>query len=112
MSNRIKVHRDHTHQSVFHHGLIKLIVCIVLQKKSRTWHRFLFWSGFHNEQEEKAKKNMKNKQHSFVKRIKKELSDRELVQDKVQENYSTWELEESMCEEVIKVVNGNQEHVS
>ena len=30
MSNKIKGHLDHTHQSVFHHGLIKLIICIVL----------------------------------------------------------------------------------
>ena len=40
MSNKIKGHRYHTHQYVFHHGLIKLIVCIVLQKKSRTWDHF------------------------------------------------------------------------
>ena len=78
MSNRIKGHRDHTHQSIFHHGLIKLIVCTVLQKKSRTWDHFLFWLGFHNEQEEQAKKNLKNNHYIFVKRLKKELSE-ELV---------------------------------
>ena len=53
---------------------------------------------------------MKNKQYRFVKRIKKELSDA-LVHDKVQENCSTQELEELVCEEVREVVNGNQEQV-
>ena len=77
---------------------------------SRTWDHFLFWSGFHNEQEEQAKKNLKNKQYSFVKGLKKELID-ELVQDKVQENCSTQEFEEPMYEEVREVVNGNQEQV-
>ena len=41
---------------------------------------------------------------------KKELSD-ELVHDKVQENCSTQEIEELVCEVVRKVVNGNQEQV-
>ena len=51
-----------------------------------------------------------NKQYSFVKRLKKELSDM-LIQDKVQESCLTQEFEEPMCEEVREVVNGNQEQV-
>ena len=70
----------------------------------------MFWSGFHNEQEEQAKKSLMNKKYIFVKRLKKELSD-ELVQDRVQENCSTQEFEEPLCEEVREVVNGNQEQV-
>ena len=42
MSNRIKGHFDHTNQSVFHHGLIKLIICTVFKKKNRCWDHFLF----------------------------------------------------------------------
>ena len=82
ISNRIKGHMDHTHQSVFHNGLIKLIICTVLQKKSRSWDHFLFWSGFPNEQEDQVKKILMNEQSIFVKRFKKELID-ELVQDNV-----------------------------
>ena len=93
MSNRIKVHMDHTHQFVFHHGLIKLIVSTVLQKKSRTWDHFLFWSTFLSEQEFHAKKSLMNKKFSFVKRFKKELSN-ELLQDSVQENYSSHRFED------------------
>ena len=71
MSNRIKGHSDHTQQSVFHHGLIKLIVCTVLQNKRKTWDYFLLWSGFHNEKEDQPKKRQMNKQYSLVKRLKK-----------------------------------------
>ena len=51
-----------------------------------------------------------NNQYSFVKRIKKELSD-QVIQDKVQENHSTQEFEEPKCEEFREVVNGNQEQI-
>ena len=46
MSSRVKGHEDHTSQSIFHHGLIKLIISTVLQKEGKTWDFFLFWSGF------------------------------------------------------------------
>ena len=80
MSNRIKGHMDHSHQYIFQHGLIKIIICTVLQKKSRTLDHFLFWSGFHNKQEDQARKILMSKQFRFVKGFKKELVD-ELVQD-------------------------------
>ena len=111
MSNRIKKHRDHTHQSIFYHGLIKLIVCTVLQKKSRTWDHFLFWSGFHNEQEDQPKKRQMNKQYILVKRLKKEIID-ELSKDNVQEECFTQKFKEPVCEEVKEVFDVNQEQVS
>ena len=46
MSNRIKGHIHHTPESVFHHGLIKLIIFTFLQRKNRNWDHFLFWLGF------------------------------------------------------------------
>ena len=85
MSNGIKGNIDHTHQSIFHHGLIKPIVYTILQRKNRTCYHFLFGSGFPNEQEDQVKKILMNKQFGFVKRFKKELVD-DLVQDNVQEN--------------------------
>ena len=85
MSNRIRGHLNHTHQSVFHHGLIKLIICTVLQKKNRSWDHFLFWSGFANEQDNQVKKRVIDKQFGFVKSFKKEMIE-DLLQDNTQEN--------------------------
>ena len=52
MSSRVREHQDHTKQSIFHHGLIKLIISTVLQKKGKTWDYFLFWSRFQSEKED------------------------------------------------------------
>ena len=54
MSSRVKEHQDHTKQLVFHHGLIKLVISTVLQKREKTWEHFLFWSGFKAEKEEQS----------------------------------------------------------
>ena len=56
MSSRVKEHQDHTKQSIFHNGLIKLIISTVLRKKETTWYYFLFWSGFQSEKEDQAQK--------------------------------------------------------
>ena len=97
---------DHTHQYVFHHGLIKLIICTVLQKKSRSWDHFLFCSGFPNEKEDQVKKNLMNKQFGFAKSFKKELMN-EPVQDNVQENCSSQGFEKPMNEDVRETLDGN-----
>ena len=65
MSNRVKDHFDHTNQSVFHHGLIKLIICTFLQKKNGSWDHFLFWSSFTNEQDDQVKKILIDKKLGF-----------------------------------------------
>ena len=52
-----------------------------------------------------------NKQYSLVKRLKKEVIN-ELVKDNVQEECSTKEFEEPICEEVREVFHGNQEQIS
>ena len=74
MSSRVKGHQDHTKQSIFHHGQIKLIICTVLQKKSKTWDYFLFWSRFQSEKEDQSKKRQVNKLHSLVKILTKEVT--------------------------------------
>ena len=108
MSNRIKGHRDHIHQSVFLHELIKLIIFTVLQKKSRSWDHFLFWSGFPNEKEDQVNKSPMNRKFGFDKRFKKELMN-ELVQDNVQENCSGQGSEEPMNEDVRETLDGKSE---
>ena len=87
MSNRIKGHSDHTNQSLFHHGLIKLIICTVLQKGNRSWDHFLFWSGFTIEQGDHVKKRLLNKKYGFVKRFKGDVIEY-LVQDNLQKAIS------------------------
>ena len=110
LSNRIKGHMDHTHHYVFHHGLIKLIVCTILQKRSKSWDHFLFWSGFPNEKEDQVNKSLMNKQFGFAKRFKIELMN-ELVQDNVQENCSGQGFEEPIDEEVREMFDGSSEQV-
>ena len=87
MSDRVKVHKDHTQQSIFHHGLIKLIVSTVLQKKGRTCKHFLFWLGIQTQQENQPRKRQMNKHYSLVKRLKKEVIN-ESVEENVQEESS------------------------
>ena len=74
MSSRLKEHQDHTKQSVFHHGIIKLVVSTVLRKKEKTWYYFLFWSGFQIEKEDQAHKRQLNKGHNLVKKLKKRVT--------------------------------------
>ena len=73
MSSRLKEHQDHTKQSIFHHGLIKLIISTMLQKKEKTWDYFLFWSGFQSKKEDHAHKRQLNKGHKLVKKLKKKV---------------------------------------
>ena len=69
MSSRVKQHEDHTSQSIFHHGLIKLIISTVLQHEGKTWDFFLFWSGFHVKQEEQQPKRQTNKGKVMMKKL-------------------------------------------
>ena len=73
ISSRVNEHQDHTKQSIFHHGLIKLIISTVLRKKENTWYYFLFWSGFQSEKEYQAQKRQLNKGHNLVKKLKKRV---------------------------------------
>ena len=46
MATKLQNHLDHASHSIFHHGLIKLLVLNKLRKRNWTWLHFLFWSGF------------------------------------------------------------------
>ena len=73
MSSRVKEHQDHTKQSFFHHGLIKLIISTVLQKREKTWEYFVFWSGFKNEKEDQSQKRQLDKGKILIKKLKKKV---------------------------------------
>ena len=74
MSSRVKEHPDHTKQSVFHHGFIKLVISTMLRKREKTWDYFLFWSGFQTEKEDQAQKRQLNKGQKLVKKLKMKVS--------------------------------------
>ena len=83
MSSKVKENQDHTKQCIFHHGLIKLIISTVLQKKEKTWDYFLFWSGFQFAKEDQSRKRQLNKGHNLVKKLKKKVIV-EIEEDSVQ----------------------------
>ena len=57
MIARIHNHQEHTLHSLFHQGLIKLLIVFHL-KKMENWEEFLFVSGFDAEkQKEEVKEN-------------------------------------------------------
>ena len=74
MSSRVKEHQDHTNQSVFQHGLIKLVISTVLHKREKTWEYFLFWSGFQTEKEEQSHKRQLDKGQSLIKKLKRKVT--------------------------------------
>ena len=69
MSGRIKQHEDHTSQSIFHHGLIKLIISTMLQHQGKTWDFFLFWLDFHPKQEDQQPKRQTDKGKVMMKKL-------------------------------------------
>ena len=73
MSCRVREHQDHTEQSVFHHGLIKLIISTVLHKRDKTWEHFLFLSGFKIEKEEQSQKRQLDKGLILIKKLKNKV---------------------------------------
>ena len=51
MIARIHSHQEHRVLSLFHQGLIKLLIVFHLKKKGKTWEDFLFVSGFDAEKQ-------------------------------------------------------------
>ena len=78
MSSKVKGHQEHTTQSIFHHGLIKLIIRAALQRERKTWDYFLFWSSFQIKQEEKQTKKHVDKGKTLVRKLGQKIK----VEDK------------------------------
>ena len=85
MSSRIKEHHDHTAQSIFHHGLIKLIISTVLQREGKTWDYFLFWSGFQIKQEEQPTKKHVDKGQTLIRKLGKKVKSKNKKCVKIEE---------------------------
>ena len=73
MSSRIKQHQADTIQSIFHHGLIKLIINSVLQKEGKTWEYFLFWLAFQNRQEGQSTRKPVDKGQTLIRKLRQKL---------------------------------------
>jgi hypothetical protein len=57
MCNRVQAEPNNIQNTLFHFGLIKMIIVEELKKKERTWEHFVFWEGFElQSQPEKGKK--------------------------------------------------------
>ena len=82
MSCRVREHQDHTKQSIFHHGLIKLIISIVLQKRENTWEHFIFWLGFKTDQEEQSQRKQVDKGQTLIKKLRKKVTIKDEESDK------------------------------
>ena len=56
MISRVQGHPEHTARSVYHQGLIKLLILSQLQKEGRTWKALLTELGFTDNPKEKGKR--------------------------------------------------------
>ena len=56
MIAKVQNHPAHTARSVYHQGLIKLLILTQLQKEERTWGSLLTELGFSDNPKEKGKK--------------------------------------------------------
>ena len=87
MIARIHNHQEHTVHSLFHQGLIKLLIVFHLKKKGKTLVKFLFVSGFDAE-----------KQKGEVKERKCEATGNQREQDLEPANEASKELTEKWSE--------------
>ena len=56
MIAKVQNHPAHTARSVYHQGLIKLLILAHLQKEDRTWESLLTELGFRDNPKEKGKR--------------------------------------------------------
>ena len=85
MSCRVREHQDHTKQSIFHHGLINLIISIILQKREKTWEHFIFWLGFKTDHEEHSQRRQLDKGQTLIKKLRKKVTIKGEENDKLGE---------------------------
>ena len=60
MISRVHSHQEHTVCSLFHQGLIKLLIVFHLNKRGKTWEEFLFEYGFDIEKQKGEIKGTKD----------------------------------------------------
>jgi hypothetical protein len=64
MAHKVKVKPNKVAGRLSHHGLIKLLVCELLQRRSKEWNYFLFWNDFQTDVQPEGKKSPHSKKSS------------------------------------------------
>ena len=79
MIARVHSHPQHTARSVYHQGLIKLLILTQLQRKKRTWESLLAELGFRDNPKEKGKRMLDdaNQQETSPKKTVQEVENEE-----------------------------------
>ena len=79
MIAKVQGHPHHTTRSVYHQGLIKLLILTQLQREKRTWASLLAELGFRDNPKEKGKKMLDeaNQQATSPKKIVQEVENEE-----------------------------------
>ena len=60
MISRVQGYPEHTARTVYHQGLIKLLILAHFQKEERTWESLLTELGFKDNPKEKGKRMMED----------------------------------------------------
>ena len=98
MSTRVKGHQDHTTQSIFLHGLIKLIISAALQREGKTWYFFLFWSGFQIKQEEQQTKKHVDKGKTLVRKLGQKIKSKDKLEEVPEPSNAEYEHQQSSAD--------------
>ena len=106
MISRVQNHPDHTARSVYHQGLIKLLILAQLQKEGRTWESLLTELGFKDNPKEKGKRMMDDPGQPTI-------SPKKPVQavENEEKNVAEKPIQESLCPETY-CTNENPEKLS
>ena len=66
MISKVQKHPSHTARSIYHQGLIKLLVLTQLEKEERSWASLLAELGFSENPKEKGKKMIEDASQQIV----------------------------------------------
>jgi hypothetical protein len=64
MAHQVKAKPNKVAGRLSHHGLIKLLVCELLQRRGKEWNYFLFWNDFQTDVQPEGKKSPHSKKSS------------------------------------------------
>jgi hypothetical protein len=56
MAHQVKAKPNKVEGRLSHHGLIKLLVCQLLQRRGKEWNYFLFWNDFQTDVHQRVKR--------------------------------------------------------
>jgi hypothetical protein len=63
MAHQVKAKPTKVEGRLSHHGLIKLLVCELLQRRNKDWGHFLFWNDFETDAHSEDKNKSSSKKY-------------------------------------------------